>query len=316
MTVRPPYELPEDKKARLRRATRLEWISLGFLASIVIVMYLAKGSSQAMKTAWIEDILSLIPPIVFLLSMRYRDRAPNKEFPYGYRRCTLLAFMTSSAAVLLLGTYLFYESAKALLMMEHPTLGHYDLFGHYVWIGWIMLAALAYSVVPMVILGRMKLKLAEELHEKTLHADASMNKADWETGLAGMVGVVGMGFGLWWADAAAALFISFSIIKDGFGNLRGAMADLMDSRPHKISDGKPMHLEERLAETVRGIPGVSNAGARLREEGHTISGEVFVVLDGAEEVARKLQDISEQAQDIDWRLHNLVVTPVLKVRED
>ena len=41
-----------------------------------------------------------------------------------------------------------------------------------------------------------------------LYADAKMNKADWLTATAAMVGVVGIGVGLWWVDAVAAIAIS------------------------------------------------------------------------------------------------------------
>ena len=61
-------------------------------------------------------------------------------------------------------------------------------------------------------LGRAKMKLAQKLHDKVLYADADMNKADWMTAVAAMVGVAGIGIGLWWADSVAALVISASIL--------------------------------------------------------------------------------------------------------
>jgi len=45
----------------MRRAVRLEWLTVAYLISAVFFIYLTLGSSQAMKTAWFEDILSLIP---------------------------------------------------------------------------------------------------------------------------------------------------------------------------------------------------------------------------------------------------------------
>jgi len=47
-----------------------------------------------------------------------------------------------------------------------------------------------------------------------------MNKANWLTAGAAMVGVVGIGFGLWWADAAAAAIIPLDITEDGVSNPR------------------------------------------------------------------------------------------------
>ena len=59
--------MPEAQKRALHRARWLEAIWLAVLASIVAAVYFAVGSSQAMKTAWIEDLLSFVPPLAFLV---------------------------------------------------------------------------------------------------------------------------------------------------------------------------------------------------------------------------------------------------------
>jgi len=60
------WELPPDKARIMRQAVRLEWLTVAYLISAVFFIYLTLGSSQAMKTAWFEDILSLIPAAAFL----------------------------------------------------------------------------------------------------------------------------------------------------------------------------------------------------------------------------------------------------------
>ena len=45
-------ELPPDKAKLMRKATRLEWLTLAYLSSAVFFIYLTLGSSQAMNTAW------------------------------------------------------------------------------------------------------------------------------------------------------------------------------------------------------------------------------------------------------------------------
>lgn len=44
-------ELPERQVEALRRAVRLEWITIGFLAVTVTLVFLVLGNSQAMKAA-------------------------------------------------------------------------------------------------------------------------------------------------------------------------------------------------------------------------------------------------------------------------
>lgn len=312
MKIRRPYRLPEAKQEAFHRARRLEGWTIFFLLTITVVMYLTMGSSQAMKSAWVEDVLSLVPPISFLVAARLRDRRPDESHPYGYRKATLLSFLAASAAVLVLGIYLLYDAARSLIAMEHPSLGHFSLFGssYDVWSGWVMIGALVYSMIPPIVLGRMKLPLAEELHEKTLHADATMNKADWTTAGAGILGILGVGFGLWWADSTAAGFIALNIARDGFTNLRRSLGDLMDKRPTAVADACPLQMEERVREAVASMPGVRAVAVRLREEGHVVSGEVFIAFAEGGNVARRAREIAEQAAEIDWRLYELVVCPV------
>ena len=51
-------ELPAELQDVLRRARRLEWVSLAYLATAITLLYLVMGSSQAMKAAWLEDLLA------------------------------------------------------------------------------------------------------------------------------------------------------------------------------------------------------------------------------------------------------------------
>lgn len=312
MTHRPQYQLPSDKQAKLARALVLEWTTLGFISSIVVVMYITMGNSQAMKAALIEDVLSLIPPISFLVAAHIRKKGPNREYPYGYNRVTLLAFLAAAVAILMLGLFVLYEAATTLLRQEHPTLGHFYLFDEQwqIWSGWVMIVALIYSLIPPLVLGRMKLPLARDLHESTLYADATMNKADWMTAGAAILGVIGIGAGLWWADAVAAGIIGLDVTRDGVGNLRRAMADLMDHRPAEVSTGKPLGLEDVLQGALHKLPGVREVAVRLREEGRTISGEIFVVFEDGKASAASAEAIANHAATLDWRIHDLVVMPV------
>ena len=70
-------------------------------------------------------------------------------------------------------------------------------------------------------MGRIKLRYAEQLRDKVLRADADMNKADWLTGLATAVGVLGIELGFWWADAVAGLVIAVFAIREGIEAWKG-----------------------------------------------------------------------------------------------
>lgn len=317
MRVRQGYELPADKEKLLRKAIRLEWISIFFVLSIVAVMYLTMGSSQAMKMALLEDLLALVPPVVFLLAMRVRRRPPDEQHPYGHSRAILLAFLASAVAILMFGLFMLIDSLSSLLKQEHPSIGHFQLLDwqYPIWAGWIMIAALIYSIIPPVILGRMKLPLAETLHESTLYADATMNKADWMTSAAAIAGVIGIGLGFWWADSAAAAIIGLDVFKDGIRHVRKAMLELMDQRPTEVFSDAPLGLEKTIVDALLLEPDILDVEARLREEGHLVGGEIFVVFDPTQtEVARRAQHLVNKAVALDWRLYDLVVMPVENIQ--
>ena len=83
--------LPDEQRDALRRAVKLEWITIGVLVVTVTLMFLVLGSSQAMRTAWVEDMLSFLPPIAFLVASRLIRRAPTEDHPYGFHRATGIA---------------------------------------------------------------------------------------------------------------------------------------------------------------------------------------------------------------------------------
>jgi cation diffusion facilitator family transporter len=308
------HELPPDQHRALTRAVRIEWFAIVYLITAVFLLYLTLGSSQAMKAAWVEDILGILPPAAFLVAARVRRRQPNQKFPYGYHRATSIAYLCASVALLALGAFILYDSVSKLVTFEHPPIDLVKPFGDTpIWLGWLMLGALAYSTIPQVILGRLKQPLAEELHDKVLYADAEMNRADWMTGVAAMAGVVGIGFGLWWSDAVAASLISFDIVRDGLGNLRVAVHDLMDREPTVVDHSEADPLPHRLETELRAMSWVKDAEVRLREEGHVFFGEAFVVPTGDDDLVARLARANRQLLELDWRLHELVITPVPEI---
>nr|WP_294693277.1 cation transporter [uncultured Friedmanniella sp.] len=310
-------ELPQEQMDALRRAVRLEWVTVGFLVVAVTVVGLVLGNSQAMKAAWVEDLLSFAPPIAFLVAVRIIRRPPSRRWPYGLHRSVGVAHLVSGVALAAMGLFLIIDSASGLLRVEHPPIGSVKLFGQVFWLGWLMIAAMVLTGVPPVFLGRAKMKLAPILHDKVLYADAAMNKADWLTALGSIVGVLGIGIGWWWADAAAALFISGSILHDGITNLRAAVTDLMDARATTFDDAQPHPLIEDANQALHELPWVADAGSRVRDEGHVFHVESFVVpRPGANWSLAALDEAATVLRQLDWKLRDVVVAPVATLPKD
>jgi cation diffusion facilitator family transporter len=302
-----PGDPPPRLREPLRAARRVEWISLGFFATAIVAVALAMGSSQAMKTAWVDDLLGVVPPIAVLIADRLCSRRPDRSYPYGLHRCVTIAFLVAAVALLALGLVLVFDGASTLIRGERPTIGGITIAGHQVWLGWAMIAALVWSAAPTVFLGRIKARLARELHDKALHADAEMNRADWMTGLAAMLGVLGIGLGLWWADAVAAIFIALDIVRDGVANLRTVVGDLMDRRPRVLDGSGWDRLLSELERALERLPWVLGAAVRLRECGRLYFGEAYVRPVDGECSLERIHEVQAVARALDWRIHDLTV---------
>ena len=64
---------------------------------------------------------------------------------------------------------------------------------------------------------------------------------------------------------------------------------------------------------------MKDAAARLREHGHTVTGEVFVVPRhdsmSAEDLVDAIGELAAALEQLDWRLHGLMVVPVYALKE-
>lgn len=304
------FRLPEAQERAMRYAWRLQWIWMLALASIVVAIYFTLGNSQAMKTAWVEDLLSFVPPVAFLAASWIERRGPNSRFPLGYVRVTSIAYLVSAVALTGVGLFLVYDAATALIRTEHPTIGSVELFGATFWQGWLMIAALIYSVILPVIFGRLKMRPARQLHDKVLWADALMNKADWMTGLAAAVGVVGIGFGLWWADSVAALFIAADVLHDGGRHTTAAIRDLMDEVPRTVDDEELDPLPSQVQALVDGLPWVQGSKVRLREEGRFVTGTIYVEPRGNHVDPNWIRDAEAGVRGLNWRVNHVSIVAV------
>lgn len=295
---------PPEISGDIAAARRLEWWNIFWSASVVAAMGLAMGSSQAMKTAWVEDILALVPPVVFLLATRWEARSADDRFPYGYDRVNSLGFLVAAVALGSVGLFLAKDGVTALIRQEHVTIGTVRIWGRDIWLGWFMLAAQVYAMIPPVIIGHKEHPLAKRLNDKLLYTDALMNKANWQTGLAGFIGVAGLGFGYWWTDPVAAIVIALSVVKDGWQAMKIATAELVDGVPHELGGEKLSSEAAALASALEAqFPEAKRV--LLRETGRFIRAEVV----GARPGPDWDPDSFESGAGQEWRIDSISFRP-------
>jgi hypothetical protein len=176
------YELPPDKDAALRRAKRTEWAAL-----------LLPGHQHSRRRPGdgvVADDEGDVdrghgephPLLGIPAGAYFRIKKPNENFPYGYRRAVLIAYLAGSVALFGFGLWILGDSIYKLVTREHPSIQTVEIFGHRIWLGWLMMAALIYSVIPPFILGRVKHRLALELSDKALETSGRIDRATGSPG--------------------------------------------------------------------------------------------------------------------------------------
>lgn len=308
--------LPEEQQRALRSAIRWEWFTIGYTSVTIVVIAFVLGGSQAMKTAWIEDMLSLIPQVAFLVSLLFIRRAPTSGFPFGLHRVMGIGHLVAGVALLAVGGNLAVESVAGLVRGEHPAIGSAVLFGQTIWLGWLMVAVMSVIVIGPFFYGNAKAKLAPKLHNKVLYTDADMAKADWTTTVASIVGVLGIGIGWWWLDGAAALFISLGIVWDGYRNTRAAVRDLIDQRARRVDDSAPHPLVGRIAAELERQPWVRHAGVRMRDMGQVFHVEAFVVPRRDRVSTTKIDAARRAVAALDWKMQDVSIIPVTAIPDE
>lgn len=306
--------LPHEQQKLLASTIRFQWFSIVVLVVSILAVAIVAGSSQAMKVAWLEDSMSLLPPIAFLVATRRIRKPSSRDFPYGHHRSIGVAHVVAAASLLAMGTLLVIDSAITLVKVERPSVGLIVLFGHGIWAGWLMIGVMVVTSIPPVFIGRRKMRLAEPLHDKVLYADADMNKANWSSALATIIGVLGIGVGLWWADSVAAIAVSISILHDGVKNLRASISGLTDGRARTFDGKEPHPLTEKVEQVARETAWVADAVGRVRDEGHVFHVEMFVVpVAGAAVTGQQCEDLRTALSEVEWKIHDVVIAPVAAI---
>jgi cation diffusion facilitator family transporter len=300
----------------LRQARRLEWWTIAYVFSCVALLGLTMGGSQALKTEMMEDALSLCAPVLFLIGDRISARPADDTYPFGYERASSAGYLGAALALLATGIFLGADGLFKLLQGEHPIVGGLVLFGRVIWIGWLGIAALVWCAVPAWFLGRRKTELAKKINDKGLLADAQTSAANWQSAAAAIIGILGISFGLWWADATAAIFISLEITRSGWTEVKTALADIMDRRPQRFGKAEHDPLPETLQGFLRQQEWVEDAVVRVREKGREFIAEAFVVPRERSDLVATIDDAAASARALDPRLSHVAMVLTGSLPED
>lgn len=196
------------RAADLRQALILSGASIawsGIVGALAIYAALASGS-LTMLGFGVNAVIDAVASSVLIWRFRIERREPERA-----ARVELTAERVVGLALIALAVYLVVGALRALSQGAHPETSVESL------------ALLIASVVVLPPLAVGKNRVAARLGSGALRLDSILTAVGAALAAISLVSVAASGaFGLWWADAAAALIAAAIIAREGWSSLRAS----------------------------------------------------------------------------------------------
>jgi cation diffusion facilitator family transporter len=261
-----PDEARADAARQAARGARAAlWAMLvsAVLGTVKVVTGVV-GHSYALIADGVESMLDIGSSLLVWGSLKAASIDPSKRFPYGYGKVEALAGLAIAVGLLLAAIGLAVQSVREILNPHEAP-------------AWYTLAVLVAVVAVKTVLSRSLLRTGEEIGSRSVESDAWHHWSDAATSLAAAIGI---GIALWggpgwesaddWAALAACGLIAFN----GFRQLRGALAEVLDAAP----DDKLIKKIRATAEQVEGVTAIEKVRARKSGLGWLV--DIHVEVDG------------------------------------
>jgi divalent metal cation (Fe/Co/Zn/Cd) transporter len=210
MTTSPsPAARPADRAALLRRALRLEYLTVGWniVEGLVALAAAAAAGSVALLGFGVDSFVECASGLILVWRLQAERRAEDEErIEHVERRARRLVALS----LVLLAAYVAFEALTSLAAGERPDPSP------------VGLALAVASLVAMWWLARAKRRVALLLGSRAMAADAFQTDACFWLSVFLLVGIGANALlGAWWADPAAALGMTVFILREALEAWRG-----------------------------------------------------------------------------------------------
>ena len=243
-----------------RRAQQIAAASLaaGLLLLVAkLVVGVATGSLGVLSEA-AHSAMDLAASIFALLAVRTALKPPDREHPYGHGRAENLAAFAEGLLLLVTAAGVAYEAVSRLATGTTPVRATGYAMA-------LMLGSVLFEVVRAAVLRQ----AGRSYHSQALEAEGQNRLADVVAAAGVLAGLVGVGAGYRWADAAAALGVA--------GIIAYAAARLSVRAGDILIDRAPAGAEDDLRRAIEAVDGVSEVrSVRVRRSGPRLLGDATV----------------------------------------
>ncbi len=265
-----------------QKAVKAIYLGIAGNAALALIKFLTGffGNSYALIADAIESTSDIFSSLLVLVGLRYANKPPDDDHPYGHGRAEPLITFVVVGFLVASATVITYESIDHI-QTPHKTPAPYTLI------------VLAVIIIVKEVFYRVVKRRGKETQSTVLTADAWHHRSDAITSLAAFVGIaiaLFMGPGYETADDWAALLAAGFILYNAYQILRPALGEIMEE--HRYDD---LVKEIRLA--AKEVPGVVTTekcfvrkmGMTFHVDLHAIVNAEITVREG-HEIAHKLKD--------------------------
>jgi cation diffusion facilitator family transporter len=211
----------------------------------------ATGSLAILSEAG-HSLIDLGATVMTYVAVRISGKPADEEHQYGHGKVEAVSALAETALLFLLSGVVIWEAVKRLIEHEpHVVIANVWAFG-----------VILVSIVVDFVRSRALSHTARKTSSHALEADALHFSSDLWASLAVLVGLVGVHFGLQWADSAAALVVAVLVCIAGWRLGRRTIDMLID-----VAQPGATAQITAIAGKVQGVVAVE--GVRARAVGET-----------------------------------------------
>lgn len=197
----------------------------------------ATGSLAILSEAG-HSLIDLGATVMTYVAVRISGKPADEEHHYGHGKVEAVSALAETALLFLLSGVVIWEAIKRLV--EHE--------GHVVEASVWAFGVIIVSIVVDFFRARALSHAAEKTSSHALEADALHFSSDLWSSLAVLIGLLGVHFGLPWADSAAALVVAVLVCFAGWRLGKRTIDTLTDVAPRGAA--------EKITAIAARIPGV------------------------------------------------------------
>lgn len=219
-----------------------KYLGLSILLNVVITITQAIGGVLSGSLALLSDALhnfsDVISLIISFVANRYATKAASEEKTFGYKRAEIIAAFINAASLIILASFLIYESILRFITPEP------------IQADWVIALAILGIVVNGLSVLLLHRSAAQNMNLKSAYLHLM---SDMSASVAVLLGGIAMYYYEWfWVDSVLTLGIALYLLVMGYQLLKDSFHVLMLFTPDSI-DLKKLRLAIKIDPRIQNI---------------------------------------------------------------